>query len=314
MTIAVSGSINYAATADSIICEALEQLTVLGEGETPNQAQIDSCLRTLNMMVKSWQTRKAHLFTLHQVYLFPQTSQRKYTLNSSTTDHITTSYQQTALAADASSGASSISVDSISGISDGDYIGVETTSNQVQWTTVNGTPSGSTITLTDTLTAAASEDGIVFAYTTKANRPMKIYRAVERTSDIVDTPLSVKTYQEYENLSNKTTTGRVNQIYYDPQVSSPSLYLWPIPTDETNAVVLWAQRTIDDFDATTNSVDFPQEWFLALSFNLARYLAPKYGVDEVTYKRIVGEARMALEDAESWDSELMFNLEPGDMC
>lgn len=307
-----SGSINYTASAHSIITEALEQLGVLSEGDTPNQAQIDSCIRTLNMMIKSWQSRKPHLFTLKQFILFPKKNQRKYSLASTTSDHFVTSYTQTALSADANSSATTISVDSISNISDGDYIGVEVDDDVVHWTTVNGSPSGSTITLTDGLSDSASEDGAVFAYTSKANRPMKIYQAIERTKDTNDNTIEVITYEKYKDLSNKTTDGRVNQIYYDPQVGTGLLYVWPEPSIETNAIVMWSQRTIDDFDATTDDVAFPQEWYLALSFNLARYLAPKYGISDTTYTRILRESAMLLEDAEAWDSESQFELEPDD--
>jgi len=61
---ATSGSIDFAATRDDIITEALEQLGALGEGESPNAAQLASCGRTLNMLVKAWQGEGLNLFAL----------------------------------------------------------------------------------------------------------------------------------------------------------------------------------------------------------------------------------------------------------
>jgi len=55
---ATSGSIDFATTRDDIITEALEQLGVLGEGESPSAAQLTSCSRTLNMMLKAWQAQE----------------------------------------------------------------------------------------------------------------------------------------------------------------------------------------------------------------------------------------------------------------
>ena len=149
---ATSGSINLSASRDDIITEALEILGVLAEGTTPSAAQLTSCARTLNYMIKAWQSDGINLFAVQQVYLFLIENQSAYSLISTTTDHYTASFVETTTSAAALSGASSIVVTSATGISASDKIGVYQDST-MHWTTVNGAPSGSTVTLTAPLTA-----------------------------------------------------------------------------------------------------------------------------------------------------------------
>ena len=61
-----------------------------------------------------------------------------------------------------SEGDSTIDVNSISGISDNDSIGITLDSGTVQWTTVDGTPSGDTVTLADSLDGDAAVGNTVY--------------------------------------------------------------------------------------------------------------------------------------------------------
>ncbi len=271
---ATSGSINLSASRDDIITEALEILGVLAEGTTPSAAQLTSCARTLNYMIKAWQADGINLFAVQQVYLFLIKNQSAYSLISTTTDHYTASFVETTTSAAALSGASSIVVTSATGISASDKIGVYQDST-MHWTTVNGAPSGSTVTLTAALTADVASGAVVYAYTSKAKRPMRVLESV--VHDENDTPIHVGSREEYFNQSGKGTDGRVNTIYFDPQVAAPKLYVWPQTDDERHYLKLYIQRTLEDVDAAADEVDFPQEWYLPLAANLAVLLGPKYG-------------------------------------
>jgi hypothetical protein len=57
-----------------------------------------------------------------------------------------------------------IDVDSITGITNGDNIGVELDDGTMHWTTVNGAPSGTVITLTAVLPSATAIDNRVYAH------------------------------------------------------------------------------------------------------------------------------------------------------
>jgi len=307
---ATSGSIDYAVSRDDIITEALEQCGVLAEGQSPTAAQLTSCARTLNMMVKEFQADAENLFAVERLNVFLKKDQSKYTLSSSSSDYFAEDTVETQLSADASSGATSISVDSITGISASDVIGVEVANNVVHWTTVNGAPSGPTVTLATGLSAAAVTDGYVYTFTSRANRPMKILQAYVRDKANNDIPLTRVAREDYINLTKKDADGKINTIYYDPQVSGGLLYVWPETSNETDRIVIWVQRTLEDFDAAGDNPDFPQEWYWALSINLANRLKFKYALPARTQDRIKIEAMEALEVAASFDVEDYMKIEP----
>jgi len=82
---------------------------------------------------------------------------------------------------------------------------------------------------------------------------------------------------EYMAISDKDSEGIVNQIYYDPQLTTSTLYVWPEPSDTKERLKMSMKYPIEDFDASTDNADFPIEWAEALKWNLAERLAPEYG-------------------------------------
>lgn len=307
---ATSGSIDYTVDRDAIITEALEIMGVLAGGDTPNSDDVTSLSRTLNMMVKFLQAKYVNLFAVQRMYVFLQANQNEYSLSSSSSDHLTTSFAQTALDGAVSSGGTSLTVDSISSISDGDNIGIKLSDGTMHWDTVNGAPAGSTVTITNGLASAAADDAVVYAYTTKADRPMKILNQVLRDSDGRDIPIEKLARSDYIYLPNKTSDGSVINIYYDPQVSTGKLYVWPETDDTSDYLVLWVQRTLEDFDASGDDPDFPQEWYLPLAWNLANYSAVKFGVPVAIASKITKTAKDLLEEAGSYDTEDYMILQP----
>lgn len=301
---AVSGSTNFSVTRDDIINEALEMLGVLGEGELANTNQLTSASRTLNMMTKAWQADGLNLFAVERMYLFTEKLQEEYSLSATTTDHVTTDFTETTVAVAAIAGASTITVTDATGILDGDQIGIAS-GTDVQWTTVNGTPAANVITLTDTLTVAVDVNAIVYAFTTVADRPMKVMEAyIHLASSNTDIPIGKISRRYYNQLSVKDNVGIINQFYYDPQVSAGQLFVWPTTDDEKNYIVMFVQRTLDDLDAGTDNPDFPQEWYLPLTLNLAVLLATKYGLPATEYREIASQAQAYYEMARGFDEEL----------
>jgi hypothetical protein len=222
---------------------------------------------------------------------------------SSSGDNYTYSYVKTQIATAASSGDNSITVDSITGINNADYIGVELDDGTLQWTTINGAPSGSSITLAAALTDDVAEDNYVFTYTTKADRPMDIVKASVRNTSNVDVDINNILRSEYVELSNKTTDGQVSQVWYDRHVGTGTLRTWPETDDVTNVLVLWVKRTIEDFDASTDDIDMPQEAYLAVVFNLAALLGYKYGTPTAILDRISAKAMGLKDTLEGYDRE-----------
>lgn len=302
---ALSGTIDFTLTRNQLIKRALRLIGASPLGQTPSNEEIADAAEVLNIMIKAWSAEGIRLWKLTEARLFLDVSTKKYSLSSAATSaHCATSYSSTTLSAAASNTDSTITVSSISGISSGDYIGVQTSSTDIHWTTVNGAPSGSTVTLTDAMDADAANGNTVWFYTTKINRPLRIVDARRSNTSSIDTPIAVVSREEYFMLPSKDSTSNVNQIYYDPQLTTGYLYVWPISNTVNDFIDFTFADTIQDFDTLTDNPDFPVEWFEAIYYNLAVRLCPLYGVDSTEREQLKTEAAAMLQDAIGWDDDM----------
>ena len=286
-----SGSTNYAVTRDEIITEALEIVGAIANGDTPDANDVTSAARTLNMMIKHWQSRGVALWKTQELYV-PLIVNRQYYNLGPSGDPATASIVKTEVATAASSGATTLVVDSISGISASDNIGIELDGGDLQWTTVSGAPSGSTITLAAALTDDVSVDAWVLTYTTGISRPLFITDASFYNASGVEIPMRG---EGRLNVPTYTTTGPATIWNYDPQLTNGKLRVWPYAASVQGYLVLTARMPLEDFDASTDNPDFPQEWLLPLAWNLAVLIAPKF--NEQLSPAVISMAGQFLADA-----------------
>lgn len=306
---AVSSSFDFTRTRDQLIRRAFRVIGVVKSGETPGAQIVTDAAEALNAMVKRWGKKGLHVWTVTEATLFPQASQARYALSTSSTDHATESYVATELTAAASSGATTITVDSITGISNGDNVGVVVDDGSIHWTTVNGAPASSTVTLTTALDDDASDGAAVFTYTTKIVKPLKIVDArryniaSELETPISETQGSLMSRLDYQSLPNKAQTGTINRAFYDPQRDTGYLHLWSPPATVLDLVKFTWHRPIMDFDAASDNPDLPQEWFDAIAFNLAVSIAPEFDVPSEKLQQVALMAASYLEDVQGDDRE-----------
>ncbi len=301
---AVSNSSDFTRTRDQLITRSLRLLGVLKAGRTPGAQEITDGAEALNAMVKRWQRKGLRVWSVSEATLFPQVGQVKYALARTGADHVTEAYVQTALSADEASGQTVLSVDAITGISDGDYIGVVLDDGTLHWSTVNGAPGAGTVTLDDALTDSAADGALVFAYTTKIERPLKIVDA--RRHNIIsqfDTPIRMEARYDYRALPNKAQQGQITSVHYDAQLSTGYLYLWQPVAAITDLVGFTYHRPLMDFDAAGDNPDLPVEWFDAIVYNLAVSIGPEYGVATERMAMIAPQAAAYLDDASGDDRE-----------
>jgi len=305
---ATSGSISFSVSRDDIITEALELLGELAEGQSPSANALTSCSRTLNMMVKNWQAEGLTLSALQRTYLFLEKNKSEYTLTSSG-DNWTTSFNSTQIATAGIATDTTIDVSDASLISNGDYIGIELDDGTMQWTTVNGAPVGNTVTLTTALSGASAANNYVYSYTTKANRPASIVAAQVKSTSGTETTVDIDNKTDYITLSNKSSDGQVTQIWPKQEIASYKVYVWPQTSDVTDYLVLWAQRTLEDFTTASDTPDFPQEWYLPLATNLAVLLAPKYGtpVGVVDRIKMLADEHKSIASSFGQDNSVFFS-------
>lgn len=123
--------------------------------------------------------------------------------------------------------------------------------------------------------------------------PLRVIQAIRRDSSNatypIDVPLEIYTYDYYESLSSKSSTGTPVGIFYQPIAASSTgtpnmgrIKLWLLPDSywTTNGtLIIRYVRPFQDQVATTGEFDFPNYWIMALTYQLAYALAPDYGLD-----------------------------------
>lgn len=138
-------------------------------------------------------------------------------------------------------------------------------------------------------------------------KPLKITQAIlHDTQTNVDIPMRIITRDEYLRLGNKTTSGQPIQIYYDPQRDTGVLYVYP-PANAASVsykqIKFTYQRPFEDFDASTDNPDFPQEWYEALKYGLASRLAGEYGISMDDRRQLMQEALLIKNEALGFGTE-----------
>lgn len=289
---AISNSTDFTVTRDEIIESASRICGIYDANDTISTAETNDAAYSLNCIVKELMSEMNGMWLRREVTLFLADGQQSYSLGP-TGDNAAINPTVTALAAAANSGDSTIDVDSITGISNGDNIGIKLDSGAIQWTTVNGAPSGSTVTLTATLDGDAAIDNAVYAYTSKPDRPQKILWGIARYNSGIDVEMTAIRRDEYLYQSQKDTDSVPTMYCYEPTLSNGTVYIWPVSNDDVDRVVFLVEDIVSDFDTSTDNPEFPVEWFNTLNYMLAADLADQHGLplQERQYIRTVAERK-----------------------
>ena len=332
-----SGTVTFTMTRDDI-CNA--SLRLVGAIDPENTAgattnQVTYAAQALNLLIKQWEAIGLQLWERRYGAIFPQVNQQVYVLgdpSASSGDHACVSsplgygFIKTNLTNPAVAGATTIVLDTISTqsvalapvkrdvpmasvglpaitIASTWYIGIQQDNGIIFWTTVNGAPSGTTVTLTAGLTYAASASNTVYSYQTKLVRPLRVLDGFFRQNAGNDIPALIIPRENYNRFGMKSSNGTTIQLYYDPSENKGNLYVYPT----TNVIngVLYIEYTspIQDMDASSDNFDFPQEWLNALKWNLALAIAPEYEVAETKFKQLQFMAEASFEMVKPYDQE-----------
>lgn len=300
---ATSGSTNFNMTRDEIIKDALYKLRVLGADENVSSEDLNLAARQLNRMIKSWQNRGIRLWTYTEGVLFLDTSSQSYDLNTSSGDHAANASDvvETTLSAAEASGQTVLSVTSSTGMAASDNVGIELDDGTRQWTTIVSVDSSTQITVTASLTGAAASGNSVYTYTTRMDRPLRVFNVRRKDNSNIEKPIPLVSRQEYFDIVDKATNSDVSIAYYDPQLGTGKFYIWPTSAEIDDRITFSYQRLLEDFDATGDNPDLPSEWLDAIVWNLAVRIAPDFGRSDV--REIQGLAAQLLFDAMTFDAE-----------
>jgi hypothetical protein len=304
-----SGTATYNPTRDKIIYRALRMVGAYAVPDNPQPAQVSDAVDVLNIMLDEWQ-RGGFLWLKSWATLFLEKGKSQYILAPSTYSGFahcvassspgTTPYVQTNTTVAAASGATSITVASVSGMANADYVGVWYDDGTIGWfyASISGLVislfSNVTLTTPATLADTVASGNVVYSHKVAAqiNRPSRVFSGVRKLYDstaangyeIPLTPILSRT--DYENLPNKTIQGMPIQYYYDPQLAAGLLYIWPTTSDMGTKLVLTIDRPIQDIITDTETFDVPREAFNAIAYNLAVELEPEYPLDPSSFSKL----------------------------
>jgi len=302
-----SGSVDFKQSRNEVILDALQIIGAYGIGRTVSAEDLNFASNLLNKMVKAWATKGLHLFTKEEgvLYIAPNTS--IYNLGVTGTRATKASDEiVTQLSAAAASSATTLSVDSTSGMVIGDFIGIVLSDKTIHWTTILTIPSSTSLTITAGLSGAASDNALVYTYTTMLQRPLRILDCRKRTGfgvDTVDLPITEIGYQDLQAFPVKNTGTSPTQYAFKPQSTFGAFYLWPCPSDGSERIMFTYERVIEDLDNTSDDFDFPAEWLEALTYQLALRLARPFGKPNAI-KDLLPIASVMLNDLLDWDAEI----------
>jgi len=304
-----SGTVAFAPTVTQIVHDAGVKVSAVARGATMPSDVYDTFVFALNGMLKRWVAKGIKVWTVRTATLFPVPGQARYTIGHATAaenDHVTETYVETELAAAASSGATSITVDDDDGISDNDFIGIMLEDGTLHWTTVNGAPAANVIQIDDALTDDAADEAVVYAYTTKITMPVKIVGVRRKLIDGgVITPMDrMYARQEFEDMPDHAASGALSMPWYDRQIEAGYLNGWPTPSSPLQE--LWEftwHRPIEDAGAAGLNVAIPQEWSDTLIWNLAKMMLGDYPVSASRKATIEDRSQELLDDMADMDRE-----------
>ena len=299
---AVSGSFDYTCTGLNVITAALEDIQVVQSGETIGNDDQATALRTLNYMVKEWMGKPTFApglkrWTRKWFYLFLRLNKNIYTLAQAgvTGDDIACvdSYAHTTLSANAAAGQPVIATQAVTayynwptGVAgsytsvNSDPIGVQLDGGDIQWSTIKTGGGTAAVTLNDNLTGTAASGNVVFTFPllNLADLPLDFLTLVRRDLNGIDYPMDkMQDVYEYEQISNKNITATPITWFYQKQRVIGQMLLSCFPSTKTDVLRGVALYPIDDEDTTADTMAFPQQWYGALEWGLAKKLAPKFG-------------------------------------
>lgn len=281
----LSASFNYSATAAQVVQRALEDLGVVVAGESVDSDDQSVALARLNDIVKQWSnpsdgSEGMKVWLRKTIYVFLDKGVRTYTLGPSG-DEASETLNRTTVSAAEAAGQTTISSTTITGMTNGDVIGVQLDTGAMHWSTINGVPAAGTFVLASALPSAAAAGNTIYWYTTALPfRPTEILTAVLRDSNTKDVPVAVfarEAYRSFElDVADKTAQADPIAVLYEPKRLTGVLTLDSAASDVTKVLRMIVLSPADDIDSSSDDLAFPVEWFAALEWEVAKRCAPVF--------------------------------------
>ena len=301
-------------TGADIATEALELLGVLAEGETISANQLTSSLRSLNNIIKLW-SADTQIFAQDEYRLQLVAGTAEYSLSASNVGYIPNKVLNATLinATYYDSPNYTLIYDALAVST---YDAGETVTFSGGSTGVVATDDAATtmtIRITEGDAVPANDETMLGGTSSTTSTVNGTPAALAQTGSSDEIPIRPLTQEEWYALTDKLTQSRPTQYFQKRNVVGVAheLHLWPIPNDTTYDLKLWLQYPFRDIDSSTEDVWFTQEWYQALSFELAFVLSHKYGISTSERDRLEASSFRYFDMASSYDTDGSVFLQPG---
>lgn len=156
-----------------------------------------------------------------------------------------------------------------------------------------------------TLVASQQEYTFMPAGDVNIAKPMRILQGyvLIANSEGTKRPIYPLSWDDWMKLSNVEQEGAISQFFVDKLYDRLTVRFWLIPdsSEAANTAHLLIQQQITNFSSLTETLMFPQEWFIALRWALADDLAT--GQPEAIVQRCAMRAQAFRTALENWDVE-----------
>lgn len=324
----------YTKTAGDLIRDALRAANISGISLQVDDSDFEQGSNALNDLLSWLQTKQIHLWSATEAFLPLNPNQKRYSFPG---DHCFTDYACTKTTAANEGDAifdlggetlleldtdtvlifadSRIRVETVTGMTIGDNVGIELPSGERWWDTISAIDEDELWFQTTTdLPSFINLGAVVYTYTTAIDQPVRILDA--RYADDCDTdeiPTTQLARQIYYNQPSKNSVGACNGWYYDRQLSIGYFNVWPVAQDCNEVIRFTFIKPQYIPSDQADDILIPPEWYLPLKLKLAAELGVIYAIDP--NKQVILEQKAAnfIEDALGTDNEFSsFCFHPGE--
>jgi len=305
---AFSTTSDHLQTGTQIVTEAMEILGVLEAGGTISADDQTSALRTLNNLLKLWS--KGMPITARGEYrLNLVANDGTYTLDTSNVGYIPEKviYANLVNAAYYDSANLTVAYDALAVST---YTVGETVTFSGGSTAIVITDNGvdeQTVRLAEGAATPANDETMLGGTSGTTSTVNGTPTALAQVGASEEIPMTELTTGEWFELTSKLdVSGTPVNFWARNKVVGVGMdfQLWPVPENDTYDIKMWLQYKLRDVDVITDDVWVAQEWYMALSYGLAAYLGPKFGLDRNDVKALMATAQELRFEAE--------NSQPGD--
>ena len=297
-----SGSTDFAVTRDVLITDSLIDLGAISAEDTPSSAIVAHAARLLNMMLKAWVADGLHLWKIRPFTILLEKNKQYYDL-SSTGDNASFTMNDTTMRIAGVANDTILQVTTTTGMTAGDYIGIELDDDTLHETTIATVTDSDTVVITTGIASASAISSRVYWYTNKIPRPLALENINVVNSSDQSRPVSQISREEYYGLTNRTSAGEIVQAYFDPKLTNSRLYVYNVPNTVDKVLECVGYFPVEDMDSAANDFDIPQEWYLAVKTNLSVLLGPSYGARTEQMRALKAIAMEEKERVMGWDKE-----------